>query len=265
MKLKGRVAIITGGGTGIGKGVARCFAREGARLMLAQRRLEVAEKTAAELSGRALSCDVSSRSQVERLFEQTLCHYGQIDILVNNAAVTGLPALTPFLECSEEAWDNILDVNLKGTFLCSQLAARHMASRGKGVIINISSVGAYAAQSWAAAYCASKGGMEGLTKAMALELSLPRNPGGGNRAGRHRSREEPGARPGVGGPGGGPHLCSENPAGPPRVAGGDRGRRRFSGLRRRQLRTRDHADRGRRFSQLLTGFRGSILPIYMRQ
>lgn len=171
MKLKGRVAIITGGGTGIGKGIARCFAREGARLMLAQRRLEVAEKTAAELSGRALSCDVSSRSQVERLFEETLRHYGQIDILVNNAAVTGLPALTPFLECSEEAWDNILDVNLKGTFLCSQLAARHMASRGKGVIINISSVGAYAAQSWAAAYCASKGGMEGLTKAMALDLS----------------------------------------------------------------------------------------------
>lgn len=171
MRLKDRVAIITGGGTGIGKGIAKCFAREGARLMLAQRRLEVAERTAGELGGRALACDVSSLPQVERLFEETLRHYGQIDILVNNAAVTGLPALTPFLDCSEEAWDNILDVNLKGAFLCSQLGARHMASRGKGVIINISSVGAYAAQSWAAAYCASKGGMEGLTKAMALDLS----------------------------------------------------------------------------------------------
>ena len=171
MKLKDRVAIITGGGTGIGKGIARCFAREGARLMLAQRRLEVAERTAGELGGRAMTCDVSSRSQVERLIEETLGHYGRIDILVNNAAITGLPALTPFLECSEEAWDTILDVNLKGTFLCSQLAARHMVSRGQGVIINISSVGAYAAQSWAAAYCASKGGMEGLTKAMALDLS----------------------------------------------------------------------------------------------
>ena len=171
MKLKDRVAIITGGGTGIGKGIARCFAREGARLMLAQRRLEVAERTAAELGGRAMACDVSSRSQVERLIEETIRHYGRIDILVNNAAITGLPALTPFLECSEEAWDTILDVNLKGTFFCSQLAARHMVSRGQGVIINISSVGAYAAQSWAAAYCASKGGMEGLTKAMALDLS----------------------------------------------------------------------------------------------
>ena len=265
MKLKDRVAIITGGGTGIGKGIARCFAREGARLMLAQRRLEVAERTAGELGGRALACDVSSRPQVERLFEETLRHYGQIDILVNNAAVTGLPALTPFLECSEEAWDNILDVNLKGTFLCSQLAARHMASRGKGVIINISSVGAYAAQSWAAAYCASKGGMEGLTKAMALDLSSRRHPGGGDRAGRHRGREKPGARPGIGGSGGGPHLCSKNPAGPPRAAGGDRRRRRLSGLRRRQLRTGNHADRGRRLSQLLTGFGGSILLIRMRQ
>ncbi len=171
MKLQDKVAIITGGGTGIGKGIAKCFSQEGARLMLAQRRLEVAERAAGELGARAMACDVSSPSQVRKMIDETLRHYGQIDILVNNAAITGMPALTPFLECSEETWDTILDVNLKGTFLCSQLAARHMVSRGQGVILNISSVGAFAAQQWAAAYCASKGGMEGLTKAMALELA----------------------------------------------------------------------------------------------
>ena len=89
----------------------------------------------------------------------------------NNAAITGMPALTPFWSARRRPVDTILDVNLKGAFLCSQLAARHMVSRGQGVILNISSVGAFAAQQWAAAYCASKGGMEGLTKAMALDLA----------------------------------------------------------------------------------------------
>ena len=176
MKLKDRVALITGGGTGIGKGIARALLNEGAKLMLAQRRLLVVLETARTLDStgmrvQARGCDVSSRQQVQQLVNETLEQFGQIDILVNNAAITGMPALSPFLECSDEMWDTILDVNLKGTFICSQEVARHMATRGKGVILNISSVGAFAAQQLAAAYCASKAGMEGLTKAMALDLA----------------------------------------------------------------------------------------------
>jgi 3-oxoacyl-[acyl-carrier protein] reductase len=176
MKLQDRVAIITGGGTGIGKGIARCFLQEGGIVVLAQRRIEHAQATAQELAAgggvaRAVSCDVSIRHQVQQLMQATVRQFGRLDILVNNAAVTGMPATTRFFECSEEAWDQILDVNLKGAFLCSQEAARHMAQRRQGVILNISSVGAFAAQQRAFAYCASKAGLEGLTKSMALELA----------------------------------------------------------------------------------------------
>jgi 3-oxoacyl-[acyl-carrier protein] reductase len=176
MKLQDKVAIVTGGGTGIGKGIARCFVQEGATVVLAQRRFEQAQRTAQELSltggvVRAVACDVSLRDQVKQLVEETIREFGKIDILVNNAAVTGTPAITGFFECSEATWDHILDVNLKGAFLCSQEAARHMALRRQGVILNISSVGAFAAQQMAFAYCASKAGLEGLTKSMAIELA----------------------------------------------------------------------------------------------
>ena len=177
MKLQDRVALITGGGTGIGQGIARRFLEEGAKVMLAQRRLPVVEETARQLDptgfrAKAMACDVSSRQQVRSLVQATIGQYGQIDILVNNAAITGMHAVSPFLECSDEAWDTVLEVNLKGAFLCSQEAGRHMVSRKRGVILNISSVGAFASQQLAAAYCASKAGMEGLTKSMALELAV---------------------------------------------------------------------------------------------
>src|SRR5262245_55226798 len=176
MKLRDRIALITGGGTGIGKGIARALLDEGAKLMLTQRRRSVAQDTAVQLDAtgtrvKARACDVSSRQQVQQLVKATIEEFGQIDILINNAAITGMLALTPFLECSDEVWDLILDVNLKGAFICSQEVARHMVTRGKGVILHISSVGAFAAQQLAAAYCASKAGMEGLTKAMALDLA----------------------------------------------------------------------------------------------
>jgi len=177
MKLKDKVAIVTGGATGIGKGIARCFVQEGAAVVLAQPSIDQGQETAQELAAtgggpvRAASCDVSSREQVKRLVEETIQWFGRIDVLVNNAAVTGMPAMTKFFECSEEDWDRILDVNLKGVFLCSQETARHMAIRRTGVILNISSVGAFAAQQMAFAYCASKAGLEGLTKSMALELA----------------------------------------------------------------------------------------------
>ena len=164
MKLKDRVAIITGGGTGIGKGIAKCFAREGARLMLAQRRLKVAERTAAELGGRALSCDVSSRSQVERLFEETLRHYGQIDILVNNA---GCNVRKPALEVTWDDWNTVLETNLRGTFFVAQALARGMIEAGYGRIINIGSVTCVAGYAGLGPYCASRGGVKQLTMSLA--------------------------------------------------------------------------------------------------
>ena len=136
MKLKDRVAVITGGGTGIGKGIACALLNEGAKLMLAQRRFRrlVVQETARQLDPtgtrvQARACDVSSRQQVQHLVNETLEQFGQIDILVNNAAITGMPALSPFLKCSDETWDTILDINLKGTFICSQEVARHMATQ----------------------------------------------------------------------------------------------------------------------------------------
>ena len=103
--------------------------------------------------------------------DETVTRFGRIDILVNNAAITGLPAMQRFLDCSDKDWDLILNVNLKGAFICSQEAARYMVVQRRGVILNISSVGAFAAQHMASAYCASKAGIEGLTKSMALELA----------------------------------------------------------------------------------------------
>jgi NAD(P)-dependent dehydrogenase (short-subunit alcohol dehydrogenase family) len=176
MKLRDRVALITGGGTGIGKGIARRFLEEGAKLILAQRRLAVVQNTAKQLDPaglkvKAVACDVSAREQVKTLVQVALDQFGQIDILVNNAAITGMPAISSFLQCPEEVWDTVVDTNLKGAFLCSREVAPHMVSRKRGVILNISSVGAFAAQQMATAYCASKSGMEGLTRGMALELA----------------------------------------------------------------------------------------------
>ena len=175
MKLKGKTAIVTGGGTGIGKGISRSLAEAGARVVIAQPTIEKAEKAAAELQVEGLEIlparvDISSRRSVQDLISQTLEHWGQIDILVNSAALTGARAASPFLDFSDELLEKTLAVNLKGTFICSQEAARAMVGRG-GSIIHISSVGAFAAQEGASVYCATKAALVGLTKAMALELA----------------------------------------------------------------------------------------------
>ncbi len=175
MRLKDKVAIVTGGGTGIGKGISRSLAEAGARVVIAQTRGEKAEETARELQAEGheilpLSVDIRSRARVQELVARTIERWGQIDILVNNAAVTGARAVAPFLDLTDKFLDETVDVNLKGTFICSQEAARRMLGRG-GAIINISSVGAFAAQEGATAYCATKAGLVGLTRAMALELA----------------------------------------------------------------------------------------------
>jgi NAD(P)-dependent dehydrogenase (short-subunit alcohol dehydrogenase family) len=175
MNLKGRVAIITGGGTGIGLGIARVLAGHGASLVLAQRRVEAVMAAAEVLTGTSvlpLQVDIRSWDSVEEMVEKVAAHFGRIDILVNNASITGRPAIAPFLDCSPEQTGDIVDINLKGTVYCSQAVARRMVEAGiAGNIVHISSVGAFASQEFASIYCATKAAQVALARAMALEMA----------------------------------------------------------------------------------------------
>ena len=175
MKLSGKVAIVTGGGTGIGRGISRSLVEAGAKVVIGQRHQEAADKIAQELSSEGAevlsqTVDIQYRSQVQALVQTTMERWGKIDILVNNASLTGPAVIAPFLDCKDELLNQVVDINLKGTFICAQEAARHMTKHG-GSIINISSVGAFAAQEGASVYCATKAGVVALTQAMALELA----------------------------------------------------------------------------------------------
>jgi NAD(P)-dependent dehydrogenase (short-subunit alcohol dehydrogenase family) len=175
--LAGRVALVTGGGTGIGSGIARSLAQAGAAVVLAQRRGNLAEQFAAQLASeghRALgtTLDVRERDQVRAAVSLAQERFGSLDVLVNNAAITGAPAVQMFLDTTDEHLDLVLGVNLRGVFVCSQEAARVMLEQGRGgVIVHISSVGAFGGQEGATVYCATKAGLTGLTQAMALELA----------------------------------------------------------------------------------------------
>ena len=176
MRLEGKTAIVTGGGVGIGRGISERLAEEGARVVIAQRRLDKAREAAAAIvdsGGQALAVrsDVTDRTQVEAMIQAALEWSGGLDILVNNAGLSGMAKFSSFMDLSEELWDAVLDANLKGVFLASQAAARHMIERGSGRIIHISSVMGLIGEEFAAAYCAAKAGVIGLTKVMALELA----------------------------------------------------------------------------------------------
>lgn len=172
--LRGKVAIITGAATGIGKAIAIEMARRGARVVVnyigkpdAAQDVVSAIKSA---NGAALAveADVSNSEQVWRMMAQTIAQFGQIDVLVNNA---GVEKQVPFLELAEGDWDKIIAVDLKGPFLCTQAAAREMAKRKKGTIINISSVHEDLPFPGYAPYCAAKGGLRMLCRDLALELA----------------------------------------------------------------------------------------------
>lgn len=170
----GRAAIVTGGGSGIGRAIALRLAREGMAVVVAGRHEETLRRVAGaiiEAGGSALAAptDVSLPRDRERLVAETLSRFGRIDLLVNNAAVTGPAALAAAIDEPLTHFEYVIAVNLTATFACSQLVARHMRERGSGVIVNISSVGGSAAQEFAAAYCASKGGLDALTRSLALE------------------------------------------------------------------------------------------------
>jgi NAD(P)-dependent dehydrogenase (short-subunit alcohol dehydrogenase family) len=143
--LKGETAVVTGGGQGLGRQMALALAEAGANVVVAQRRLEVAEKTAEEIRklGReslALSVDVTKSQDVQKMVDQVMKKFGKIDILINNA---GIAQAKSTLGMSEEDWDNMIDIHLKGAFLCSQMVAREMVKVKKGNIINISSMSGF--------------------------------------------------------------------------------------------------------------------------
>ena len=171
MRLNGKVALVTGGGRGIGAAIAAAFVREGAKVAVADIDAGTARATARKLGRRraiALHTDVARAGSVGDGFEVIDRTWGRIDIAVTNAAIE---PIVPFLDLPEATWDRIVDVNLKGTFLVAQAAARRMAKRRRGVIITLSSVNAEVARPESAAYAATKGGVRQLTKAMAVALA----------------------------------------------------------------------------------------------
>ena len=165
--LAGRVCIVTGGAQGIGEACIRRFARENAKVVIADIHDAKGAALAAELNGLYVHCDVGDKAQVDALVAQTMAAHGCIDVLVNNA---GIFKAADFLEVTEADFDAVLRINLKGSFLVGQAVAREMAKSGKGNIINMSSVNGVLAIPSIASYNVSKGGINQLTRVMALAL-----------------------------------------------------------------------------------------------
>jgi len=166
MKLKGKVVLITGSSRGIGKEFSMGFAKEGADVIVNGRNLEKAKAVVKEMEGlgvktMAISADVSSSHDVTRMVEEAVDSIGRIDILVNNAGVN--PFILEAEKIKEEGWDQVLDVNLKGVFLCCQAVGKRMIQQGGGKIINISSAAGILGEQGLLPYCVSKAGVMVLT------------------------------------------------------------------------------------------------------
>jgi NAD(P)-dependent dehydrogenase (short-subunit alcohol dehydrogenase family) len=173
MRLKEKVAVVTGGGQGIGRGIALLFAREGARLAIAQRTAEKLEQTRRDIEAiggqvLAVPTDVRQDAEVRRLIEATRERFGGIDVLVNNA---GIGLRVPVDEVQQEDYDRLLDTNLRGMYLGCHYAVPLMKARGRGSIINISSVHGVDGAPLNTVYAATKGGIIGCTRALAAELA----------------------------------------------------------------------------------------------
>jgi NAD(P)-dependent dehydrogenase (short-subunit alcohol dehydrogenase family) len=172
--LRDKVALITGAASGIGRAGALIFAREGARLVLA----DVNEKDGEDISGSVkesggesifVKCDVSSAADVESLISKAVDVFGRLDCAFNNAGISGEQA--PTGQCSDDNWDLVISVNLKGVWLCMKHEINHMLKQGKGAIVNTSSVGGLVALRGHPAYAASKGGVVQLTRTAAVEYA----------------------------------------------------------------------------------------------
>jgi 3-oxoacyl-[acyl-carrier protein] reductase len=170
-RLKGKVAIVTGSSSGIGKAIALRFGQEEAKVVVAARRLQLCEQTVSQIreqSGEALAIqtDIADERQVERLMADTVERYGRIDILINNAGIGGGSRL---IDTSTETFDQVMNINVRGTFFCCRAGFRQMKRQGGGVIINMSSVAGLQAWSGTGTYSASKHGIMALTKSLADE------------------------------------------------------------------------------------------------
>ena len=166
MQLADKVAVVTGAGRGIGKAIAVAFAEEGASVVCTARSLDEINAVAEQIQGRAIQCDVGQESAIRNLIDETLEAFGHIDILVNNA---GAVARLPVHELPVEEWDNVINVNLRGVFLCTKFALPSMLAQGSGCIINISSGAGVVGPANRSAYAASKHGVMGFTKTLVAE------------------------------------------------------------------------------------------------
>ena len=171
--LKGRVALVTGGSAGIGAATALAFARAGAQVVIAARRVEQGEKLAEQIGSEALfvQADVTKRADVEAMVEKTLRRFGRLDCAVNNAGIGG-PVMTPVANVEEDGWDAVMNVNLKAVWMCMKYEIPAMLQAGAGAIVNVSSIyGLKGSELGHAPYCASKHGVIGLTKSAAIDYA----------------------------------------------------------------------------------------------
>jgi meso-butanediol dehydrogenase / (S,S)-butanediol dehydrogenase / diacetyl reductase len=169
MRLQGKFALITGGGTGIGAAVAEAFIGEGAKVCITGRRREELEKFAQRFSGSQIAicaADVSREEDIQRMVETAAAFGGKLNVVVNNAAM-GVPKTVVDTEMS--VWQKVLDTNLTGPYLVMKYAIPHMLRAGGGSIINVASIGAIRGLPFAAAYCATKSGLLGLSRQVAID------------------------------------------------------------------------------------------------
>jgi NAD(P)-dependent dehydrogenase (short-subunit alcohol dehydrogenase family) len=168
--LNGKIALITGGGRGIGRAIAHALAREGIRIAVAARTAEQVEHVAAEISNGAIAvtCDVSEPESVTRMFADVRERLGDVDILVNNA---GIAESATLVNTTDDLWHRHLAINLSGTFYCTRAALPAMLKKKWGRVINVASIAAKTGAPYIAAYAASKHGVLGLTRSVALEVA----------------------------------------------------------------------------------------------
>ena len=168
MNLSGQIALVTGGGTGIGKAIAKAMLAEGAKVIIVGRKEEILKEAQAELGSdvEMMTCDVTQEDQVKKVYANIMSNHGKIDILINNA---GMAAKAKSYEMSYDLWKKVVDVNLNGAFLCAREAMKIMVNQKSGRIINIGSISGQMSRPENAPYTATKFAIEGLTRALALD------------------------------------------------------------------------------------------------
>ena len=173
MKVKNKIAIVTGSGRGIGKSTVLELAKEGAKVVVSDIDIKECQNVCDEIKkigsdAIAVKCDISKKSDVDAMIKKTMQKFQKIDILINNA---GVVLMKPFVEMTEKDWDFVLDINLKGVFLCTNAVVKQMIKQKSGKIISVASIAGEVGFMNTSAYCASKAGIINLTRGLALELS----------------------------------------------------------------------------------------------